>query len=59
MRQFPTVEEMIEFISQSAQYGEPYGLTGIGHDAGGGMPAFSQLLPEEDIQAIVDYERSL
>ena len=59
VRQFPNVEDMIEFINESAQYGDSYGLTGIGHDAGGGMPAFGQVLPEEDIKAIVEYERSL
>jgi mono/diheme cytochrome c family protein len=59
VRQFPVVEDMIEFINESAQYGEAYGLTGIGHDAGGGMPHFSEVLPEEDIKAIVEYERSL
>jgi mono/diheme cytochrome c family protein len=59
LRQFPKVEEMIEFISESAQYGDAYGVTGIGHDAGGGMPAFGQVLSEEDIKAIVEYERGL
>ena len=59
VRQFPTIEKMIEFINESAQYGEAYGETGIGHDAGGGMPHFSEVLAEEDIRAIVEYERSL
>ncbi len=59
VRQFPKVEDMLEFINESAQYGEAYGATGIGHDAGGGMPYFAEVLPEEDIRAIVEYERSL
>ena len=59
VRQFPNVEDMLEFINESAQYGDSYGLTGIGHDAGGGMPHFSEVLAEEDIKAIVEYERSL
>lgn len=59
VRQFPTVEKMIAFINESAQYGEAYGVTGIGQDAGGGMPHFSEVLSAEDIAAIVEYERSL
>ena len=59
VRQFPNVEEMTEFIKESAQYGEPYGEGGIGHDAGGGMPYFGQVLSDEDIAAIIAYERSL
>jgi len=59
LRQFPKVEDMIEFIKESAQYGDSYGVTGIGHDAGGGMPYFAEVLSEEDISAIVAYERSL
>ncbi len=59
VRQFPKVEEMIQFIEESAEYGEPYGEGGIGHDAGGGMPHFGEVLSAEDIAAIVAYERSL
>jgi len=59
VRQFPSEQKMIEFIGASAQYGLTYGLTGIGQDAGGGMPHFSEVLPDEDIKAIVEYERSL
>ncbi|HEV8116285.1 MAG TPA: cytochrome c [Acidimicrobiales bacterium] len=59
VRQFPKVEDMIEFIKEGAQYGEPYGEGGIGHDAGGGMPYFGEVLSDEDIAAIVAYERSL
>ena len=59
VRQFPTEEKMIEFIGASAQYGLPYGQTGIGQDAGGGMPHFAEVLSDEDIKAIVEYERSL
>jgi mono/diheme cytochrome c family protein len=59
VRQFPKMQDMIDFIHVSAQYGATYGLTGIGQDAGGGMPHFGEVLPDEDIQAIVEYERSL
>ena len=59
VRQFPDVKEMTEFIKESAEYGEPYGLGGIGHDAGGGMPHFGEVLSDEDIAAIIEYERSL
>lgn len=59
VRQFPDVTEMTEFIKESAEYGEPYGEGGIGHDAGGGMPHFGEVLSDEDIAAIIAYERSL
>ncbi|MEO5680359.1 MAG: cytochrome c [Acidimicrobiales bacterium] len=59
VRQFPKVEEMIKFIKLSAAYGQPYGSGGIGHDAGGGMPHFGEVLSDEDINAIIAYERSL
>jgi len=59
VRQFPSEEKMLDFINASAQYGLPYGSTGIGQDAGGGMPHFSEVLPEADIKAIIAYERSL
>ncbi len=59
VRQFPKVEDMIKFIRESAAYGIAYGQGGIGHDAGGGMPHFGEVLSDADIQAIIDYERSL
>ncbi len=59
VRQFPEVEEMTEFIKESAEYGDPYGEGGIGHDAGGGMPHFGEVLSDEDIASIIAYERSL
>ena len=59
VRQFPDEADMIKFITQGVEYGQPYGIGGIGQDAGGGMPHFGDLLSEDDIKAIVEYERSL
>jgi len=59
VRQFPKVEEMTKFIRESAPYGQAYGSGGVGHDAGGGMPHFGEVLSDEDIAAIIEYERSL
>ncbi len=59
VRQFPKVADMIKFIKEGAAFGLPYGSGGIGHDAGGGMPHFGEVLSDEDIQAVIAYERSL
>jgi mono/diheme cytochrome c family protein len=36
----------------------PYGVRGIGSISGGGMPAFGEMLTQEQIKAIVEYERN-
>ncbi len=59
LRQFPDEKLHVEFITEGAEYAEPYGLRGLGGDEGGGMPGFGKMLTKEQIKAIVDYERSL
>ena len=59
LRQFPNPEDQIEFITDGSEYGEPYGIRGVGGDEGGGMPGFGQVLTEGQIRAVVDYVRSL
>ena len=59
LRQFPDPKLHIEFITEGAEYAEPYGLRGLGGDEGGGMPGFGKMLTTEQIEAIVEYERSL
>ena len=44
----------VEFIETGSENGKRYGQQGQGS---GRMPGFGQLLTEEQIQAIVDYER--
>ncbi len=53
---FPNDADMIEFISNGSVNGERYGQQSQGS---GRMPAFGALLTEEQIEAIVDYVRSL
>jgi mono/diheme cytochrome c family protein len=70
-RQFPAPAAHLDFISNGAvvdpalldqpakPYGKAYGQRGVmGYD-GGGMPFFGRMLTAKQIQAIVDYERSL
>jgi mono/diheme cytochrome c family protein len=74
LRQFPNVVDQTTFISAGAEYGKPYGTRGVGQMAaanridpevpgaagpGGGMPFFNGMLTQQQIQAIVDYERGL
>jgi mono/diheme cytochrome c family protein len=59
VRQFPDEADMVKFVSVGVEYGQPYGVGGIGQNAGGGMPHFGTLLTEEEISQIVAYERSL
>ncbi len=56
VNQFPAVEDHVEFVADGVEEGEAYGLNG---QATGRMPYFGQVLSPEQIQAIVDYERSL
>lgn len=53
---FPDEADMKDFISAGSEYGKRYGLQGQGS---GRMPAFGNMLTEEQIQAIVEYVRSL
>lgn len=54
--QFPDIEDHIEFIRTGSQAGQPYGTTGQGT---GAMPGWDGTLTEEQIRAVVEYERSL
>jgi mono/diheme cytochrome c family protein len=54
--QFLDPQDQIDFVTDGKKPGEKYGRQGA---ASGRMPFFSQLLTKEQIQAIVDYERSL
>jgi mono/diheme cytochrome c family protein len=59
LRQFPNIEDHIEFVTNGALYGKAYGTRGVAGNESGGMPAFGRLLTAEQIRAIVEYERSL
>lgn len=62
IRQFPLAEgsdSHAEFITKGAEYAKAYGVRGVGGDEAGGMPGFGEMLTEEQIKAIVTYERSL
>jgi mono/diheme cytochrome c family protein len=47
---------MIDFIRSGSVYGAQYGLNGQGS---GRMPGFGSLLTDEQIEAVVQYVRSL
>ena len=57
-RQFDTAQEQIDFISDGSENGTAYGNNGQG-DGGGQMPGFGTNLTDEQLQAVVDYEREL
>jgi mono/diheme cytochrome c family protein len=54
--QFPDIEDQIDFVSAGRKRGERYGVNG---QASGRMPHFGKLLTADQIEAIVEYERSL
>jgi mono/diheme cytochrome c family protein len=54
--QFPEIETQIEWVTETAEYGKPYGVRGV---STGRMPHFSNMLTPEQIKAVVDYERTL
>jgi mono/diheme cytochrome c family protein len=56
IEQFPDPETQFEWVAKTGEYGEPYGVRGVGHSI---MPHFEEILSTEQIQAIVDYERGL
>jgi mono/diheme cytochrome c family protein len=60
-RLFPTPEEQAEFIAEGASDNVPYGdpSSGIARQGDYGMPGFGRVLSEEEIMAIVEYERTL
>jgi mono/diheme cytochrome c family protein len=59
IRQFPDIEDMIEFLSTGTEFGQPYGVRGMGSEEGGGMPGFGRILSQEQIRAIAEYVRGL
>jgi mono/diheme cytochrome c family protein len=59
LRQFPGatgIEDQILFVAEGVAPNKSYGVRGI---SSGRMPHFNETLTEEQIQLIVDYERSL
>ena len=46
----------LDFVTVGSENGVPYGEQGMGT---GGMPAFSQMYTEDQLRAVVDYERNL
>lgn len=54
--QFPDAAAQLAFIIKGSENGKQYGVNGIGR---GWMPGFGALLSEEDIMAIIAFERSL
>jgi len=56
LRQFPDIEDHIQFVIDGSDFEAPYGVRGIGS---GRMPGFGGMLTEDQIRAIVEYERSL
>jgi mono/diheme cytochrome c family protein len=56
LRQFPDESLQLQWVSDTADYGKPYGVRGV---SSGRMPHFSDMLTPEQIKAVVDYERSL
>ena len=55
-RQFPDRQDHIDFITEGSDFQVAYGERGVGT---GRMPGFGTTLTEQQIAAIVDYERSL
>jgi mono/diheme cytochrome c family protein len=53
---FPLESDQIDFVASGSEYGKKYGLQGQGS---GRMPAFGNMLTEEQIKLIVEYVRSL
>ena len=56
LRQFPDAADHIDFVINGDDYAKAYGVRGQGT---GRMPGFGRMLTEDQIKAIVEYERSL
>lgn len=54
--QFPQFEDQVNFVIRGTNFGEVFGVNGLGS---GRMPSFGQSLTLEDIELIVAFERSL
>lgn len=59
LSQFPEKKGQIDFITNGVNDNAAYGKAGVNHWSGGGMPYFANSLTPEQIEKIVDYERSL
>lgn len=53
---FPNESDMIDFVKNGSTLGAKYGIQGQGS---GRMPGFGSMLTDEQVQAIVEYVRSL
>lgn len=53
---FASEADVINFIRNGSEFGRQYGLNGQGS---GRMPGFGAMLTDEQIQAVIDYVRSL
>jgi mono/diheme cytochrome c family protein len=53
---FASEADLINFIRNGSEFGKLYGLNGQGS---GRMPAFGSMLTDEQIEAVVEYVRSL
>ncbi len=56
LSRFPDPEEHYEFVFEMPPPGAGYG---VGGQSSGRMPSFGQILTEEQIRAVVEYERGL
>jgi mono/diheme cytochrome c family protein len=56
LSRFPTFELHYDFIFEGSEEGRGYGVGGQGS---GRMPGFGRMLTEEQIRAVVEYERGL
>lgn len=56
LSRFPDEQEHYEFVYEGSEDGVGYGVGGQGS---GRMPGFGQMLTEEQIQAVIEYERGL
>lgn len=54
--QFPNIEDHVAFVISGSEDSKRYGINGLGS---GRMPAFGQVLSEDQIRLIALYERSL
>ena len=52
--QFKQREDFIDFIIKGSVNGKAYGVNGVG---GGKMPGFGAVLPQSDIELVIDYLR--
>ncbi|MEO7803552.1 MAG: c-type cytochrome [Actinomycetota bacterium] len=54
--QFPNIDDHIAFVKSGSTKGTAYGTKGVGT---GAMPAWGEILTDEQIRLVIEYERSL